>query len=133
MLSDLLSALDVAHRASLLHLDIKPANVLLDGHGGFVLTDFGVSQSSRMRRGLAAVQRRARAATRRPSRTSAKFDEYDLRTDLWGVGATAWALATGIHLAEREELMRTDGATRSTGCRRSRSAASTARASSKTS
>ena len=43
LLGDLLSALDVAHRASLLHLDIKPANVLLDGRGGFVLTDFGVT------------------------------------------------------------------------------------------
>ena len=52
LLADLLLALDVAHRASLLHLDIKPANVLLDGNAGYVLTDFGVSQASRIERGL---------------------------------------------------------------------------------
>jgi len=45
LLEDLLDAVDVAHRASILHLDIKPANVLLDGRGGYVLTDFGVSQA----------------------------------------------------------------------------------------
>ena len=52
MLADVLAALDVAHRAAVLHLDIKPANVLLDAKGGFVLTDFGVAQYSRMHRGL---------------------------------------------------------------------------------
>ena len=40
LITDLLSALSAAHRASILHLDVKPSNVLLDGNGGFVLTDF---------------------------------------------------------------------------------------------
>ncbi|MFT5444019.1 MAG: serine/threonine protein kinase, partial [Myxococcota bacterium] len=41
LLSDLLGALTAAHQASILHLDVKPSNVLLDGKGGYVLTDFG--------------------------------------------------------------------------------------------
>jgi serine/threonine protein kinase len=52
LITDLVSALSAAHRASILHLDVKPSNVLLDGNGGFVLTDFGVSHSSRMSKGL---------------------------------------------------------------------------------
>ena len=52
LLSDLLSALEAAHRASVLHLDVKPGNVLLDGKGGFVLADFGISQGARMSKGL---------------------------------------------------------------------------------
>jgi serine/threonine protein kinase len=107
LLGDLLSALDVAHRASLLHLDIKPANVLLDGRGGFVLTDFGVSQASRQGRGLAAVSVGTRGY-QAPEQRDARVDEYDLRTDLWGVGATAWAFAAGVNLTERESLIRTD-------------------------
>ena len=107
LLGDLLSALDVAHRASLLHLDIKPANVLLDGRGGFVLTDFGVSQASRVSHGTLPFSGGTRGY-RAPEQSAGSFDEYDLRTDLWGVGATAWAFAAGVDLAEREGLLRTD-------------------------
>ncbi len=107
LLADMLGALDVAHRASVLHLDIKPANVLLDGLGGFVLTDFGVSQSSKMARGLLPFSVGTRGY-QAPEQRDERFDEYDLRTDLWSLGATAWAFATGIHLAERSDLMTFD-------------------------
>jgi hypothetical protein len=109
LLGDLLSALDVAHRAALLHLDIKPANVLLDGRGGFVLTDFGVSQASRVDHGLLPFSAGTRGY-RAPEQRVASFEEYDLRTDLWGVGATAWAFAAGVNLADREDLLRSDPA-----------------------
>jgi serine/threonine protein kinase len=108
MLEDVLSALDVAHRAAVLHLDIKPANVLLDDEGGFVLTDFGVAQYSRMHRGLLPFSVGTRGY-QAPEQKGERFDEYDLRTDLFGLGATAWALATGIHLADREDLLRPGG------------------------
>ena len=105
MLDDVLAALDVAHRAAVLHLDIKPANVLRDDAGGFVLTDFGVAQYSRMHRGLLPFSVGTRGY-QAPEQKGERFDEYDLRTDLFGLGATAWALATGIHLADREDLLR---------------------------
>ena len=104
MLGDVLGALDVAHRASVLHLDIKPANVLLDGQGGFVLTDFGVSQASRLARGLLPFSVGTRGY-QAPEQRDERFDEYDLRTDLWSLGATAWAVASGIHLADRSDLV----------------------------
>jgi len=109
LLADMLGALDTAHRASVLHLDIKPANVLLDGLGGFVLTDFGVSQASRMARGLLPFSVGTRGY-QAPEQRAERFDEYDLRTDLWSLGATAWAFATGVHLADRADLMRFDDA-----------------------
>ena len=110
LIADLLSALAAAHRASILHLDVKPSNVLLDGNGGFVLTDFGVSHASRMSRGLLHQGQLAIGlgthGYRAPEQDSATIRSFDLRTDLWGVGATAWSAYTGIDLNKRHDVLR---------------------------
>jgi len=110
LMSDLLSALNAAHRASILHLDVKPSNVLLDGDGGYVLTDFGVSHASRMSRGLLHQGKIAVGlgthGYRAPEQDSRAVQSFDLRTDLWGVGATAWAAYTGIDLNRRADVLR---------------------------
>ncbi len=110
LISDLLSALAAAHRNSILHLDVKPSNVLLDGNGGFVLTDFGVSHASRMSKGLLHQGQIAIGlgthGFRAPEQASQEIHSFDLRTDLWGVGATAWAMYTGIDLNQRKDMLR---------------------------
>ncbi len=40
----LAGALETAHRAGLLHLDVKPANILVTGYGEPALADFGLSR-----------------------------------------------------------------------------------------
>jgi len=111
LLSDILQALGAAHRASVVHLDVKPSNVLLDGNGGYVLTDFGVSHSARMSKGLLHQGQLSIGlgthGYRAPEQATAKVQNFDLRTDLWGVGATAWALFTGIDLNKRQDVLRT--------------------------
>ena len=44
---------------------------------------------------------------RAPEQSTATVQNFDLRTDLWGVGATTWALFTGIDLNKRHDVLRT--------------------------
>lgn len=44
MVRDLLSALDYAHKQSIIHRDVKPANLMIEPGGRVKLTDFGVAR-----------------------------------------------------------------------------------------
>ncbi len=44
VLQEVATALDFAHRNNILHLDIKPANILIDEDGSIKLSDFGMSE-----------------------------------------------------------------------------------------
>ena len=44
--AELLGALDHIHSAGVVHRDVKPSNVLIDGDGGSKLTDFGIARPS---------------------------------------------------------------------------------------
>lgn len=113
LLNDLLEALVAAHRRSVLHLDIKPGNVLLDGDGGYVLADFGISQTSHVREGRALSPGRGTFGFNAPEQRALDVDRIGIKTDLWGVGATVWSAYAGINLsglrvsstdAEREDM-----------------------------
>lgn len=96
LLETLLVALSAARRACLLHLDVKPGNVLVRADGSFALGDFGTAEAA-----LADPERTAHAkgspGYRAPeqARPDARVDH---RSDLFGAAATVWAAATGIDL-----------------------------------
>ena len=103
VLSDLLTALNAAHKASILHLDIKPANVLRDAAGGYILTDFGISQGTlvshhMVETGIGSPGYQA------PEQREVNRRWIGTRTDLYGLGATAWALYTGNRLDHHAEF-----------------------------
>jgi serine/threonine protein kinase len=103
LLADLLLALTAAHRASILHLDVKPANVLLDGNGGFVLADFGISQGGMVSRRVVSTGLGTQYY-QSPEQQRMAHESFDARTDLWGVGITLWRAVTGVPLWARQDV-----------------------------
>jgi tRNA A-37 threonylcarbamoyl transferase component Bud32 len=94
VLSEVAAALDFAHERGVLHRDVKPQNVLLDGDGHAYLADFGVAK---MLESTAAVTRSG-VVTGTPlymSPEQARGETVDHRTDIYALGIVAYELLTG--------------------------------------
>lgn len=65
--SSIAHALEFAHSHNVLHLDIKPANVLINRQGEVKVTDFGLATLAELT-ARGPVRAAARSATCRPSR-----------------------------------------------------------------
>lgn len=99
-------AVDVLHRAGIVHLDIKPANILLDtsesdelSHVTPLLSDFGISYCSAefapgSDRGFSGGPR-GTPSYMAPEQIAASSQSVGCRTDVFALGATLYALLTG--------------------------------------
>ncbi|MCB9763388.1 MAG: protein kinase [Alphaproteobacteria bacterium] len=89
----LAGALSEAHRQGILHRDVTPANVMVEGHGArAVLTDFGLARLDQLpaSRSTGALGTAGYAAPEVYDGVRA-----DPRSDLYSLGATLWYAATG--------------------------------------
>ncbi len=87
------SALEEAHRAGVIHRDLKPGNILLDAEDSAFITDFGVARSLASD-GLT----RAGAVVGTPDYLSPEQiagDPVDGRTDLYALGIVFYEMLTG--------------------------------------
>jgi len=96
VLLQLLDALAHAHARGVIHRDLKPGNVLLDGRTGAVrLTDFGLAHftgNSPFHDPNEAVGTPAYMA---PEQASGRWRDQGPWTDLYAVGCLGFALSTG--------------------------------------
>ncbi|HWO89950.1 MAG TPA: response regulator, partial [Gemmatimonadales bacterium] len=90
----LAESLDVAHRTGVIHRDIKPQNLLLDGEGVLKVMDFGVARLAERSAGLT----QAGLIVGTPAYMSPEQltgEEVDARSDLYSVGAVLYECLTG--------------------------------------
>jgi serine/threonine protein kinase len=89
----LLEALEVAHRAGVVHRDVKPSNVIVGPDGRIALTDFGIAtvdgESGDTTTGVVVGSPPYLA----PERVHGGVPTPE--SDLWSLGATLWTAAEG--------------------------------------
>ena len=88
----ILSALRFAHRHGIVHRDIKPHNVMVDGEGRVKVTDFGIARAgtSQMTEAGSIV-----GTAQYLSPEQARGGEVDPRSDLYSLGIVLYELLTG--------------------------------------
>ncbi|MCE0483449.1 MAG: protein kinase [Methylacidiphilales bacterium] len=93
-LSHAVAALHSAHKANIVHLDIKPANFLVDRSNNIMLTDFGLAQKIVKE----ADDNASREAFGTPAYVAPEQitrSATDQRTDIYSLGATLFHMMTG--------------------------------------
>jgi len=85
-------ALETAHRAGILHLDVKPANILMSRFAEPALGDFGISRLPGL---TVTLDGRVRATATYSAPERLMNGEATVATDLYGLGATLFALLNG--------------------------------------
>lgn len=94
-LKQILDGLAAIHSAGLLHLDIKPSNIMVDAHGYVKLIDLGASKD--YMRGVGATVLTGLARTDRyapPEQIDGSYDKLGPWTDFYALGATIYYLLT---------------------------------------
>jgi serine/threonine protein kinase len=102
-------ALEYAHRLGVVHRDVKPANLLVDGGGGLWVTDFGLAQLQSETKLTLTGDLLGTLRYMSPELTLGGRAPLDHRTDVYSLGATlyeALTLEPTFDGQDRQELLR---------------------------
>ncbi|WP_243866759.1 serine/threonine-protein kinase [Actinophytocola oryzae] len=95
----LLSALEVAHAAGVVHRDVKPSNIMVTPNGRVKLTDFGIAQSTDDPRLTTSGILVGSPVYMAPERL--RGHDADAGSDLWSLGAVLFFAVEGYDAFER--------------------------------
>ena len=103
LISEVLLALQYAHENNVVHLDIKPANIMLSNNNEVKVLDFGISQDMN---GKKSEKLMGSPSYMSPEQIDSR--DIDHRSDIYSLGVTLYELITGRvpydDVQSREEL-----------------------------
>jgi serine/threonine protein kinase/Flp pilus assembly protein TadD len=102
-------ALEHAHSLGIVHRDVKPANLLVDGRGNLWVTDFGLAQVQTDTRLTLSGDLVGTLRYMSPEQALGQAVGLDHRADLYSLGATLYELLTLSPVfdgRDRQELLR---------------------------
>lgn len=94
-LNQILDGLEAIHNEGIFHLDIKPANIMVDSHNVIKLIDFGASKQQSTEGGATMSTGISYTNGYAPSEQMAQsYDKFGPWTDFYALGATMYKLLT---------------------------------------
>jgi tetratricopeptide (TPR) repeat protein len=101
-------ALEHAHRVGIVHRDVKPANLMIDGQGALWVTDFGLARTAADAGLTMTGDVLGTLRYMSPEQAMAQHGLVDHRTDVYSLGVTLYELLTGtpaVRGRDREEIL----------------------------
>ena len=110
ILRQVLDALEAVHEHGIFHLDIKPANIMVDKNGKATLIDFGASKQTKQEGGATTSTGLCYTPGYAPIEQMAQnLNQFGPWTDIYSLGATLYFMLTLHPLPSPAELLEDDG------------------------
>lgn len=105
LLGQIAPALDYAHRQGVVHRDIKPDNIMIDGEGHALLADFGIARLAETAGSNLTGTGGLIGTPAYMSPEQAQGLPVDARSDIYSLGVVIFELVTGIKPYHEETAM----------------------------